>query len=142
LNQEEDAVVTYRTMSYSMLLAPVGAVTRWRLSVLNGTLSNYEWFPLGTFVANFAGSIVSITALAAEFHLTSTYHHPSFWTIGTLRALRIGVAGCLTTVSTFVVEVHHLMQQQSDHAYPYIWVSLGASCVVSAFIYGIIVYVL
>jgi fluoride ion exporter CrcB/FEX len=139
-HEEEDAIVTYRTMSYSMLLAPVGALARWRLSVLNGTLSKYEWFFLGTFVANFVGSIVSITALAIEFHLTSTYRHPSFWTVGTLRALRIGVAGCLTTVSTFVVEVHHLMQQHSDHAYPYIWISLGASCAVSALIYGIIVY--
>jgi fluoride ion exporter CrcB/FEX len=141
--EEEDAIVTYRTMSFSMLLAPVGALARWRMSWLNGTLQNYAWFPLGTFAANFAGSVVSIAALAIEFHLASTYRHPSFWTVGTLRALRIGIAGCLTTVSTFVVEVHTLMQhQQSDLAYLYIWISLGASCAVSTLIYGIVVYCL
>jgi fluoride ion exporter CrcB/FEX len=139
-SEEEDAIVTYRTMAYSMLLAPVGAIARWRISWMNGTLAKHPWFPLGTFVANFGGSILSIAALAAEFHISSTYHRQYFWTVGTLRALRIGVAGCLTTVSTFVVEVHTLMQQQSDHAYPYIWVSLGASCAVSACIYGVIVY--
>lgn len=142
LYEEEETTVTYRTMMYAMLLAPIGALARWRMSNLNGTLRYYPWFPYGTFLANFIGSVVSITALAWEYHLESTYHHSPFWVIGTLRALRIGLAGCLTTVSTFVAEIHSFMQQHNDCAYPYIWFSLGSSCVVCAFIYGVIVYAL
>jgi fluoride ion exporter CrcB/FEX len=140
LYEDEDPTVAYRTMIYAMLLAPLGALARWRLSWLNGTLKSFPWFPYGTFLANFVGSIISITALAWEYHLESTYSHAGFWIIGTLRAVRIGLAGCLTTVSTFVTEIHSFMHQHTDHAYPYIWISLGASCVVSACIYAVIVY--
>ena len=42
-----------RNLWLALLLAPVGAIARWKLSALNGTLrGRWSWFFLGTFTAN------------------------------------------------------------------------------------------
>lgn len=141
LYEEDDTIVTYRTMIFAMLVAPPGALLRWKLSERNGTLADYPWFPFGTFLANIFGSIVSITAVATEYHLEKQFFGKNhFWTIGSIRAVRIGFAGCLTTVSTFVAEIQNFVHAHNDHAYPYIWTTLGTACVVCTIIYGVIVY--
>ena len=143
--------ITYRTMIYSMLLAPTGALLRWNLSGLNGgkcTLlpESWQWIPAGTFTANIVGSVISITAIALEYRLQnnaySSFDATNFWSIGSIRAIKVGFAGCLTTVSTFVSEVSGFMQSRNNHAYPYILVSLGTSCLVSSIFYGMIVYII
>jgi len=141
LYEDEESVVTYRTMAYAMLVAPPGALLRWKLSEMNGKLVDYPWFPFGTFMANIGGSIISTTAVATEYHLEKTFRgHGHFWTIGTIRATRIGFAGSLTTVSTFVAEIHTFMHQHTDYGYPYIWTTLGTACVTCTIIYAIIVF--
>jgi len=143
LYSDEDAVVTYRTMAYALLLAPFGALLRWKLSEWNGCLPHYTWFPYGTFLANNLGCVVSIVAVATEYHLESRYFGEGFfWSIGSIRAIRIGFAGCLTTVSTFVAEIHAFQHFHTDYAYPYILSTLGTACVISTIIYGIIVHAL
>jgi len=142
-DHKDQVIVTYRTMAYAMLWAPLGALCRWRLSSLwngQGLWQRHPWFPVGTFAANVLGSIVSIICVAVEYRLDTTYHaqYYNFWTIGSIRAIRIGFAGCLTTVSTFVAEIHGFMKHHTDYAYPYILSTLGTACVVSTILYAII----
>jgi fluoride ion exporter CrcB/FEX len=140
-NEDEDPTVIYRTMSFAMLFAPFGSFAQWWLADYNGKLSKYPWFPYGTFGANMLGSIISITAIATEYYIDQhNYGRFNFWRVGSIRAIRIGFAGCLTTVSTFVAEIHGFMQEHTDYAYPYIFTSLSVACVLSTIIYGIIAY--
>ena len=111
---------------------------RWQISSLNGTMKTegWEWFPLGTFLANFIGSIISIVAIGYEYDMEasrSMYDVTLFWGIGTVRAVKVGFVGSLTTVSTFVAEINGFMLQ-TDHAYPYILTTL-VSCSTAASIF-------
>jgi fluoride ion exporter CrcB/FEX len=140
---EEATTITNRTMVYAMLFAPAGAVLRWKLSAWNGNFpyEGWRWFPAGTFAVNIIGSIVCIIAVALEYKLESIYDVNTFWSIGTIRAIKVGFSGCLTTVSTFVAEISGFMRTKTDHAYPYILTTLTTSCAISCLIFGLIVYV-
>lgn len=141
------AAVTNRTMIYAMLIAPTGALLRWKLSGLNGNCTflpeEWQWLPVGTFTANIVGSIVSIVAVAIEYRLdNSNFDVEDFWAIGTIRAVKVGFAGCLTTVSTFVAEISGFMHNKTNHAYPYILTTLCTACFLSCLIFGCIVYLI
>lgn len=86
----------------ALLFAFPGTLTRYILSVrLNPLMKS---MPLGTFVANSLG-----TALLGTFHvLQSVPSHVSPNTCVILQGLSDGYCGCLTTVSTFAVEVRVL----------------------------------
>lgn len=158
LRDNTATTVTNRTMAYAMLFAPIGALLRWHLSRYNNNIKfaqyygheSMTWFPYGTFFANFIGSIVSIICIAIEYNCTkngyyydndSYYDHTApFIVIGSLRAIRIGFSGCLTTVSTFVAETHNFMRTKTDHAYPYIFITLCTCSAVCIVIYGFIIY--
>eukprot|EP00751_Fragilariopsis_kerguelensis_P017622 CAMPEP_0170837686 /NCGR_PEP_ID=MMETSP0734-20130129/2889_1 /TAXON_ID=186038 /ORGANISM="Fragilariopsis kerguelensis, Strain L26-C5" /LENGTH=870 /DNA_ID=CAMNT_0011204869 /DNA_START=105 /DNA_END=2714 /DNA_ORIENTATION=+ len=119
--------ITYRTMAYSMLFAPPGALLRWKLSGWNGTLGTrsvpirrlvrWKWLPIGTLAANVIGAMGSITMIGLEYNLGGSsgdgFTNNGFWEIATLRAIKIGFCGCLSTVSTFVSEVHKLTKNTS-----------------------------
>jgi fluoride ion exporter CrcB/FEX len=138
VNGEHAYQVTYRTMIYSACFSPFGVLLRWQLSALNGKLRNIPWVPAGTLLCNVAGSIISIMTIAFELKIGPT----GFWLDGTLRALRVGFSGCLTTVSTFVTEVSNLMKSKPRHyrAYLYILMSLGTSGLLASAVYALIVY--
>lgn len=141
INEKDDYLITYRTMLYSMLLGPFGALLRWQLSGLNGSWSLTErlsWIPAGTLAANLLGAMVSITLIGVEFNNSDVQN---FWAVGTIRAIRVGFAGCLTTVSTFVAEVQKFFHQHKyDQGYFYILITLTTSCIVSIIIYACIVF--
>lgn len=137
LNGQDAYTITNRTMVYALIIAPPGAILRWKLSELNGTVTvgGWQWFPLGTFSANFIGSIISIVAIAGEYTMDPIYDVTNFWGVGTVRAIKVGFVGSLTTVSTFVSEIFGFMQT-SDHAYPYIFTTLMSCCAAASFFYG------
>jgi fluoride ion exporter CrcB/FEX len=140
LRQQNAYAITDRTSCYAMLLAPLGALTRWQLGKWNGkcSMDDWKWLPIGTLAANVAGSVISITMVATEFRVGGL---EGFWTAGTLRAVRVGFAGCLTTVSTFVAEVAGFGDKtHQDRAYAYAVISLSLSCFLSCIAYAIIVY--
>jgi fluoride ion exporter CrcB/FEX len=141
INEKDDYLITYRTMLYSMLLAPFGALLRWQLSGLNGSWAltdQLSWIPAGTLAANLLGAMVSITMIGAEFNNSDVQN---FWAVGTIRAIRVGFAGCLTTVSSFVAEVHKFFHQHKyDRGYLYILITLTTSSVISIIIYACIVF--
>jgi fluoride ion exporter CrcB/FEX len=140
LTGQNSYTITNRNMAYALLFSPAGALLRWKLSNWNGTLpyKGWRWFPLGTFAANLIGSIVSIGCIAIEYNLNSANVN-SFWGIGTIRAIKVGFAGCLTTVSTFVAESSGFMKN-TDHAYPYMLTTIACCCSVACFIYGVILW--
>lgn len=138
--QQNAYSITDRTTCYAMLLAPLGALTRWQLGKWNGNFSvdDWEWLPIGTLTANVIGCIVSISMIATELRVGGL---DGFWTAGTIRAVKIGFAGCLTTVSTFVAEVAGFGdQKKQDRAYAYATISLSLACFLSCIAYAMIVY--
>jgi fluoride ion exporter CrcB/FEX len=132
--------ITYRTMAYSMVYSTPGAILRWTLSGWNGKLNSFDWkwFPIGTLAANVLGAMVSISMIGWEYNL-QVANSTGFWGIATVRAIKIGFSGCLTTVSTFIAEVHKLTLMRQDRGYKYVVVTLSISCIVSVILFVIIV---
>ena len=93
----------YRQLWIACLVGPFGTIARWKLSAFNGTLNyhNLRWFPLGTFLANFIATIVSVVMLAA----TTQFQSHGGWEMPILKAISLGFAGSLSTVSTFAKEI-------------------------------------
>jgi len=137
LDHEDEYAVTYRTMLYAALLAPWGAVLRWRLSKLNGMISGpFNWLPVGTFIANIVASSISACMIGVEFKY---YGKVGFWKLGSARAAKIGFAGSLSTVSTFISEVAGFMKSPNPvRAYLYISLSLGSSCACATIFYSLL----
>ena len=84
---------------FSFVLASAGAYTRWHLAPLNSLISNFK---LGTMVANVLGSwILGATAVMLK-HFEGDISDLSE---AALTGVATGFCGCLTTVSTFAVEL-------------------------------------
>jgi len=133
VNSDDAYSTTYRTMIYSGIFAPSGALLRWKLSGWNGTTITGGWFPLGTFIANLLACIISTTTIGLEYQLLGSNN---FWAIGTVRAIKIGFSGCLSTVSTFISEVNSFLHSsQSVRGYIYITTTLT-----SCFTFGALFY--
>lgn len=106
----------WRSWTFSCIFAPWGAFLRYILSKRFNPL--LKTFPMGTFVANFSGSLIlTVLVLLARgrSHADSPRQIVSSQ-IGChiLQGLDDGFCGCLTTVSTFVVELLAL-----DHSNSY-----------------------
>jgi fluoride ion exporter CrcB/FEX len=94
----------YRTMWMSSIVAPFGAVMRWRLSALN-PVSSPDWFPTGTLIANTMAVVLGAAAEALESRISSGTSERLLWVSPMLLAIEIGFAGSLSTVSTLVREL-------------------------------------
>jgi fluoride exporter len=137
LNGQTSYQTTDRTTCYAMLFSPLGAILRWQLGQhLNGKWTTFSWLPIGTWAANFLASCLSIAMIATELNVS--VDHPGFWTVGTLRAIRVGFSGSLSTVSTFAAEVSGL--KKKDRAYTYVMISLTSTCLAGSAIYGLILF--
>ncbi|KAF7865329.1 hypothetical protein EAF04_006306 [Stromatinia cepivora] len=94
---------------FALVFAPIGCLGRFYASLyLNGKLSS---FPLGTFAVNMFGT--AIMGMAYDLQ-----HVPLGGVLGcqVLQGIEDGFCGCLTTVSTWVVELSSLRR---SHAYRY-----------------------
>jgi CrcB protein len=89
-----------RKITFSMLFAPLGTWIRWRLSVLN--VKNAH-FPYGTFAANVVGTVLLCGIYFAEMTVLTSSVTPILCPI--LYGLANGFCGCLTTISTFILEM-------------------------------------
>lgn len=111
----------------ALLFSFPGTLSRYLLSIfLNPRL---KLFPLGTFVANTAG-----TALLGTFQVLQTIQHPgplSANACGVLRGLADGYCGCLTTISTFAAEVDALDGRRA-------WIYVSLSWLVSQVLLAVI----
>lgn len=113
-------------MLFSLVFAPLGVFTRFYLALfLNGRSAS---FPVGTFVANILASMV--IALAWDIN-----HAAVGGIIGcqVLQGIQGGFCGCLSTVSTWVVELSSLGRK---HAYLYGFASVLVSFALVVIIAG------
>lgn len=121
---------SWRSWTFSMLFAPFGALLRYYLSkYLNNKVSN---FPLGTFTANFVGTLLlAVFTLLARGKLPGGKGRIVTNTIAlhVLEGLDDGFCGGLTTVSTFVVELFGLKTLFS-YRYGTISIMVCFACVV------------
>ncbi|MCJ1271648.1 hypothetical protein MMC22_011553 [Lobaria immixta] len=111
---------------FALVFAPLGCLLRFYAALrLNGRV---PWFPLGTFAVNMFG-----TALEGMFF--DLQHVPIGNVVGcqVLQGAMDGFCGCLTTVSTWVAEVHGL---RNRHAYFYGLVSVGLGLGLAVVIMG------
>jgi len=88
------------------IMGAAGASLRWWLSLYNRANA----FPRGTFAANLLGNVVLAIATVLSHNFFS-YH--DFEAQSMMAALSFGFCGCLTTMSTFVLEVHVLPRSLS-----------------------------
>jgi len=111
---------------YSLIFAPVGTLTRRFASSLNQINPK---FPLGTFAVNVFGSAF-VTFCFLLPGATTVSENTCYMMAGLIS----GFCGCLTTISTFVVELSNLDKR---HAYKY-----GAASIIGGQILSIILFLI
>lgn len=108
---------------FSLVFAPLGCVLRFYASIrLNGLISS---FPLGTFIVNIAGTAI----LGICWDLQHSPLGVAGGSVGgglvgcqVLQGVQDGFCGCLTTISTWALE---MMGLERNHAYIYGGVSMS-----------------
>ena len=107
---------TWRSQAlFALVFAPLGCLLRFYASIhLNGRIKS---FPLGTFAVNIFG-----TAMEAMFIDLQRVPVGNMVGCQVLQGMSDGFCGCLTTVSTWVVELTALRRR---HAYFYGMMSVG-----------------
>jgi len=133
-------ITNNRSLWLSSLAAPIGAIIRWRLSVSFNKQSNNTWIPYhGTFTANIVGSILSIIATSFLIVSSSSPTGATDVTQDILLAIKSGLAGSLSTVSTFIDEYDNLLSKHNKNnfmnAYKYVYGTIMTACIMSIFVY-------
>jgi len=122
----------------ALLLSPIGATVRWWLAMgLNKKPDPHLKFPLGTFIAN-----VCAATLAASF-AAGANRVDSGWGFIVLAGAKTGLSGTLSTVSTFMSEIHALSSHPPTRllAYSYPLVTIMLSFTLGIAVYGWSVWV-
>lgn len=119
---------------FALVFAPVGCLARYWISLkLNGRVPA---FPLGTFLVNMLGTtVLSVCYSLQHVHLASASGLVGGGIVGcqVLQGVEDGFDGCLTTVSTWVLELATLRRK---HAYVYGLASVLAGLSLTVIIMG------
>ena len=135
-----EGIPFYRKMWLTVILAPCGALLRWRLSKWNdGSIggSRFSWVPWGTFTANLLASFISIAAEAIQSKYVSEDDREYVWESSILQAVEAGFAGSLSTVSTMIKEMFDM--QSPAHSYVYVFGTILFAMLLNLAIYSPIV---
>jgi fluoride exporter len=114
----------FRTLN----LLNLGALCRWQLSRYNPVVPS---FPLGTFSANMLATVILGGCNLIQGRVRTPI---SMVSCAVLYGIDNGFCGCLSTVSTFAVELDTLTR---SHAYIYAGVSIALGIVILVFVVGI-----
>ena len=106
--------------SESILFAPLGTIVRFALSKINTRPAFQDRFPLGTFIANMAATLLISACFALQRRPEG---RNSTVACNTLYAVQQGFCGCLSTVSTFVVESRAIKRKRDK------WIYVGGSVI-------------
>lgn len=100
----------YTYFIYSVIFAPFGSLTRYILSIIFNSNPN---FPLGTLLANVTGSYIYFGMVAINEYVETL--SPLVKQI--LISIIQGYCGCLTTVSTFILELDTIKKRKYIYTY-------------------------
>ncbi|CAF1288485.1 unnamed protein product [Adineta steineri] len=100
----------YTYLIYSVIFAPFGSLTRYGLSIIFNFNTN---FPLGTLLANIIGSYIYFGMVAINEYV----HTLSPLVEQIIMSIIQGYCGCLTTVSTFILEVDTIKKRKYIYLY-------------------------
>jgi fluoride ion exporter CrcB/FEX len=100
----------YTYFIYSVIFAPFGSLTRYILSIAFNTNTN---FPCGTLLANITGSYIYLGMVAINEYV----HTLSPLVKQIVTSIIQGYCGCLTTVSTFILELDTIKRRKYIYAY-------------------------
>ncbi len=121
----------FRHVTFSLVLAPPGAALRWYLSRFNThALAKRTALPLGTLAAN----LLATAVIAAAFTASRVGSTPASFAGGrtgcqALQGLEDGFCGCLSTISTFAVELRTLSPRRAVRYAVVSWVAGVLICV-------------
>lgn len=122
---------------FALVFAPLGCLLRFYLSIKINSL--VVGFPLGTFVANIFGTLVFCMAFVLQREPLGSASDLAAAVGGgqigcqVLQGVLDGFCGCLTTVSTWAMELTTLRRR---HSYVYGLVTLGVGLVCTTLIMG------
>ena len=127
----------YREVWVSCLFGPFGTIMRWKIAALNGKLkyNNWQWFPIGTFLSNVIASTVSCS-ISAVF--IASLVRKSTLTYDLLVGIKVGFAGCLSTVSSMVKEIVEITDKNAlfdKKAFIYSYGTLMSCCFIGLIVY-------
>lgn len=129
-------VETWRGQTlFALVFAPLGALLRFWLSLkLNSLIA---WFPLGTFTANIFGTAVQGMAYDLQRVPFMGAGVVGITACQALQGVEDGFCGCLSTVSTWILELTTLRRR---HAYFYGAASIGVGLGVMVVIMGSVLW--
>ena len=111
----------HRDLAIACACAPLGCIGRSKSSGLFGGPA-WGWLPRGTLLVNTLGTIL-LAALAVLGRRASA----SELEVDVANGIAMGFCGCLTTISTFTLELDHLASDRPTKALAYAAVSVVAS---------------
>nr|KAJ3418483.1 hypothetical protein HK105_008258 [Polyrhizophydium stewartii] len=114
-------------LGFALLFAPVGTLLRYALSRFNSAVPG---FPMGTFTVNTVGSAMLFLLFTLRGVVGGT---GSPMVCALLVGLSDGLCGCLTTISTFAMELQRLPTRQ---AYIYFVASVASALMLGIVLTG------
>jgi len=102
----------------ALLFAPFGALLRWILGKFLNVLN--PDFPIGTFIANIAGSIgigIAVVYMRKLSFLLNEDEATLNIRCRILIGIEEGFCGCLSTVSTFILELYTIRRKKWSYIY-------------------------
>ncbi|WBW72753.1 plasma membrane fluoride export channel Fex2 [Schizosaccharomyces osmophilus] len=115
--------ITHRGIGFSLIFSPFGAVLRLYLSRWFNSPKYY--MPYGTLIANLLGTLI-----IAIMYMLPLITHCSPVSRSVIYGIQNGFCGCLTTLSTFLNELH-TMPTKRAYSYCILSVAVGFSfCVI------------
>lgn len=129
---------TFREMIYASFSAPFGSLLRWKISTWKGKWARLSWFPLGSFLVNLLGCLISTFCIAIDYRMIGS---KNTFMIGAFRSLKVGFAGTLSTISLLISEFERMLKSdQPLHGYLYICSSVCCCCILSAIAFFAVTY--
>lgn len=113
----------FRAVTFAIVLSPPGAILRWYLSRLNSVSRSkrFPHWPLGTLAANLSATVVIAAVFVAQnVGRVSGRGGGGAYSIKGCHALygvQQGFCGCLSTISTFAVELKNLKPKRRAVSY-------------------------
>lgn len=107
----------FQHITFSLIFSPLGAILRWYLSRLNSIQRSKKapYWPLGTLTANLLATVVISAAFVAQNVGEASQTRSSIGIVGchALYGIQEGFCGCLSTISTFAVELQNIRARRA-----------------------------